>query len=213
MKLLVSPHLRELVLPPQKAIEKWVRHRLGKIDHERRVRHIAFRLFDLTAPLHQLRRSDRRLLGLAAMVHDVGRSIDDETHPRQGAKLLKRATHLPISARERRALIYLTRYHRGPVPEHRMDKILKKGDRPRAMRLLLALLRAADGLDSRRRRSPHLVFALHEHRLHIMCYLEDGSEEAGKVYGRRKKFRLLEDLLACRVDFQIIPAQALELVG
>jgi exopolyphosphatase/guanosine-5'-triphosphate,3'-diphosphate pyrophosphatase len=212
MKLFVTRDLPGLLCPRQRAAENWVRRRLGNIVHERRVKQIALRLFDLTQSLHGLRSSDRQLLALAAIVHDVGRSIDDETHPRQGAKLLKQASHLPLSPRQRRALIYLTRYHRGGVPELGMDKILGADDGPERLRLLLALLRAADSLDSRTIESPRLVFALRDRRLHITCYLDHDPSDARKVYGRRKKFRLLEELLDCHIELHIVQAELLELV-
>ena len=36
---------------------------------------------------------------------------------------------------------------------------------------------------------------------------------ARKVYGRRKKFRLLEELLDCEVDLHIVEAQQLQMVA
>lgn len=186
---------------------------LGSIDHERRVTQIATRLFDLTWPLHGLSRSDRKLLRLAAIVHDVGRSIDDERHPREGARMLLQADHLPLSAAERRALAYLTRYHRGAVPEAGLDRVLSRRDDHERLRLTLALLRAADALDSRAIESPRLVFAMRDRRIQITCYLAQDTPKARKVYSRRKKFRLLEEMLGCRVDLHIALAEALQMVA
>src|SRR5205085_10434109 len=107
----------ERVCLTYQALQRWVRRQLGAVDHERRVTAIGSKLFDLTWPLHGLGSGERRLLRLSAMVHDVGRSIDDDTHPEQGAKLLLDETHLPLGGAERRALAYLTLYHKGRVPE------------------------------------------------------------------------------------------------
>jgi len=197
----------------QHAVEKWVLRQLGSIDHERRVKEIASKLFDLTWPLHGLGRAERRLLSLAAAVHDVGRSIDDDTHPQQGADMLVEADHLPLSSSQRRALAYLTRYHRGKVPDCGADEVLRRTDDHEALRMTLALLRAADSLDSRQIASPRLVFALLDRRLFITCYLDSDTPKARKVYSRRKKFRLLEELLDCRVDVQIAHAHALGMVA
>ena len=71
--------------------------RLGSLEHEKRVKAIAARLFDLTRSLHRLPESDRRVLCLAAIVHDVGRSVDDETHPQAGARLLREARELRLT--------------------------------------------------------------------------------------------------------------------
>jgi len=183
-------------------VEQWVVRHLGSIDHERRVRAIAERLFDLTQPLHQLGRETRGLLGLAALVHDVGRSIDDETHPREGARLLRQAKELPLSRGHRRTLVYLTRRHRGSVRRRRSDETKSHIDF-RTLQILLALLRAADSLDSRAIESPSLVMAVRGRRLDITCYLDELTAKARKVYGRRKKFLLLEELLGCHITVKV----------
>ena len=189
-----------------------LRH-LGSIEHERRVVQISGKLFDLTWPLHGLRMPDRRLLALAAVVHDVGRAIDDPTHPEQGARMLLEERALPISGTERRALAYLTRYHRGKVPQVGDDGILRRGDDADRLRGVLALLRAADALDGRSIESPRLVFALLGRRLHVTCYLDSMSEKARRVYSRRKKFRMLEEWLDCDVQIDVVQAEALLLVA
>jgi exopolyphosphatase / guanosine-5'-triphosphate,3'-diphosphate pyrophosphatase len=197
--------------PP--AIEKWVLGNLGSIEHERRVATIATKLFDLTWPLHGLGQNDLRILQLAAIVHDVGRAVDDETHPEQGARMLIEADHLPLDGSERRALAYLTRYHRGKPPQIGVDEILRRHDDHESLRLTLALLRSADGLDSRAIESPRLMFALLGRQLQITCLLDNDTAKARKVYSRRKKHRLMEDLLGCRVDVRVVPIGALQMVA
>lgn len=215
MKFTLSPQFRSPECPRQRAIERWALRQLGILEHERRVRSVAARLFDLTRPLHGLSRRHRELLCLAALVHDVGRSIDDETHPRQGARLLRDATRLPLDAAERRALMYLTRYHRGAAPEQGRDRILAKDDDSDSMRVLLALLKAADSLDGRTLESPRLVFALRGggRRIDITCYLDALTPKACKTYGRAKKFRLLEELLDVRVSVTVEQARAVRMVA
>lgn len=204
---------REPLCLQYRSLEKWVQNELGSVDHERRVSEIASKLFDLTWPLHGLTREDRRVLRLAAMVHDVGRSIDDETHPEQGARMVMKTDHLPLEPGERRALAYLTRYHRGKVPEPGADEILRRADDHDTLRRILALLRAADALDSRAIESPRLMFELIGRRLQITCYLENDTPKARKVYTRPKKYRLMEELFDCRVDVRIATAQSLRMVA
>ena len=197
----------------RRALERWTRRKLGSIEHELRVASIAGKLFDLTWPLHGLRRSDRKLLLMGAIVHDVGRCLDDDTHPKQGAILLRDAEALPLSAAERRALVYLTRHHRGDVPELGADSILRASDHHESLRKVLAILRAADTLDSRSIESPTLVFELNRKRLNITCCLDDLTPKALAVYGRRKKYRLLEDLLQIQVQVRIVANQQLRVVA
>src|SRR5665213_1144629 len=195
------------------ALSRWTARHLGGIDHERRVATIASALFDLTGSFHSLTRSDRRLLRMAAIVHDVGRSVDEETHPQHGARMVREHRDLPLTGAERRALAFLTRYHRGRVPATGCDNILRRKDDHDRLRMLLALLRAADGLDSRAAETPRLHFSLEGRRLRINCVLELNTPKARRIYTRRKKFRLLEQLLGCRVQVVIPRTKPMRLVA
>lgn len=184
--------------------ERWVSRRLGEIGHEQRVAATAARLFDLTANRHQLPPYFRRLLRLAALVHDVGRAVEDDRHPMIGAKMVLADTWLPVRDTERRALAYLVRYHRGAVPDAGMDAILDSADNAPALRTVLALLRAADALDSRQLSPPHLSIRRRGRRLFITCRLNEDSAKARRVYRRRKKFRLLREELDLKVTVDVI---------
>ncbi len=175
---------------------------------------IAERLLDLTWSMHEMTASNRRLLAMAAIIHDVGRCVDDETHPQQGARmLLDTRTDLPIGNRERRMLAYLTRYHRGKVPAKGRDGILRHEDDHESMLVILAFLRAADALDSRSMASPRLVCQIHGRRLRVVCYVNEDAAKARRIYRRRKKFRLLENLLKCRVDVEVRVVEELQMVA
>ena len=50
-------------------------------------------------------------------------------------------------------------------------------------------------------------------RLRIACYLDDDSANARKVYSRRKKFKLLEEILDVRVEIDVRFAEALSMVA
>ena len=195
-------------------VRHWVRDRLGLIEHERRVAQIAAALFDLTRPLHGLGADARRLLIFAAFVHDVGRALDDDDHPRLGARMLLRDETLHLHKRTRRRLAYLTLYHRGRVPVPGTERILKpRIDDVDELRTILALLRAADALDGRQLESPKLLFALHDRRLRIDCYLESDCAKALRTYRRRKKFKLLEEVLDCEVTIDVHRNESLRLVA
>jgi exopolyphosphatase/guanosine-5'-triphosphate,3'-diphosphate pyrophosphatase len=195
------------------ALSRWVAKHLGQTDHERRVASIAATIFDLTGPLHALDASDLRLLRLAAMVHDVGRAVDDETHPQIGARMVRDAGELPLTSAERRWLAYLTHYHKGRVPVAGCDRVLRRKDDHDRLLLVLALLRAADAMDSRSAETPRLRFALTGRKLRITCLLDEDSPKARRVYTRRKKFRLLEELLDCRVEVTLVRSKGMQLVA
>jgi exopolyphosphatase/pppGpp-phosphohydrolase len=205
------------MLPPTnmdlRLIAHWVSRRLEAIEHEQRVVRIATTLFDLTAELHNLGARDRNLLRAAALVHDVGRSIDKARHPQIGARLIVRDRSLQIEDCQRRALAFLTLYHRGAVPRPGSEALLREGDDRTALRQVLALLRAADALDSRSLESPQLVFGLKKKRIKVDCYLREACGRARRVYLRRKKFRLLEEEMGCTVEVDVRSAEALTLVA
>jgi exopolyphosphatase/pppGpp-phosphohydrolase len=200
------------------AVERWVRDRLGTIGHEVRVAEIAANVFDITAGFHRLSRCrDGHLLRLSSLLHDVGRSVDDARHPAEGAAMILRDTTMPLAPVERRALAYLTLYHRGDVPAAGDDDVLHPEDNHGALLDLLALLRGADALDSRSLESPQVVFALRgsarQTELHVTCYLQTDSPKLRRVYRRRKKFRLLEERFDCRVVVDVQSAHDLRLVA
>jgi exopolyphosphatase/pppGpp-phosphohydrolase len=191
----------------------WVASRLEEIEHEQRVVRIASTLFDLTAGLHQLDPRARNLLRAAALVHDVGRSIDKARHPAIGARLILRERTLNLSDADRRALAFLTLYHRDAVPAPDKEAILHNDDDRACLRKILALLRVADALDSRSLESPRIFFGLKRKRLNITCYFRDLTAKARRIYLRRKKFRLLEGELGCVVEIDLRSAEALTLVA
>jgi exopolyphosphatase/pppGpp-phosphohydrolase len=195
-------------------IAHWVSRRLDQgIEHEQRVVRVATTLFDLTADLHQLNFAARNLLRAAALVHDVGRCVDKADHPVIGARMLLADRSLPIGRVDRRALAFLTLYHRDELPRPGDEALVHNEDDRDNLRKLLALLRAADALDSRSLESPQLVFGRKKRRVHVACYLRDITGKARRVYLRRKKFRLMEEELACTVEVDVRSAEALTLVA
>jgi exopolyphosphatase/guanosine-5'-triphosphate,3'-diphosphate pyrophosphatase len=214
MRARMAQENRERSIPSsrEQAARRWAQRRLGRIDHERRVTAIATKLFQLTQPLHKLSATHRRLLRLGAWLHDVGRQVDARRHPTIGAQMILDDTTLPIGAGDRRRLAYLTRYHRGAVPQVGFDDILQSGDGRKAMLRVLALLRAADTLDNRNLTPPRIVMAMKGRKLSVTCYIAEDSGKSRRAFRKRKKFRLLEELLDCQVEVQIKLAHAVEAV-
>lgn len=189
--------------PSHHGLESWVRRRLRNIDHEKRVLQIATAFHDMTGDLHGLSRRGSWALQAAALVHDVGRSVDPAMHEHIGAELVLNDARLDLSPSERRALAYLTRYHRGPVPDLGDDGILRPADNHEELLKVLGLLRAADTLDHRGIEPPRLLFLRRHKRLDIQCVVEHRSSRAAKVFCRPKKFKLMEKTLGCAIDVEV----------
>ena len=203
----------------EEALRDWTRRRLGSVAHELRVARVARMLFDLTRRRHGLSASDCRILVMGALVHDVGRSLGDKKHAKTGARLILESNSLPLSAAERRRVAYLARYHKGNAPEIGEDGILDPAlDDPHTLHILLGILRAADGLDSRQSGGLKLVMTVRGSRtsrvLTIYGHAQSGTAaQVEEVYGRRKKFWLLEETLDCTVRTEWFGTEEMGLVG
>jgi exopolyphosphatase/pppGpp-phosphohydrolase len=195
------------------AVETWVKKHLGSIAHELRVVRIMEELLELASPFHELSKADRALLELGALVHDVGRSIDDDEHPKHGAAMVLEDASLSLSGAERRTAAYLTRYHRGRVPERQRDDLLASGDDHARARLMLAFLRAADGLDSRWLGSPRVLMSIHRRTIRLECYVEKDTPKIRRLFTRKKKFALLEEELGCRIEIDLAMGDSVRLVA
>jgi exopolyphosphatase/guanosine-5'-triphosphate,3'-diphosphate pyrophosphatase len=196
-----------------RSVAHWASRRLETIAHEQRVCRTAATLFDLTAEHHDLPHAARTLLRAAALVHHVGRSVDDDRHPAVGAQMILNDRALPVGQADRRALAFLTLYHRDAVPDCGDELLLTDRDDRAQLRRILALLRTADALDSRSQEVPRLVFCLRRKRLKVTCYLEDPDGKAARTYQRRKKFRLLQTEIGCEVEVEVRAAAKLHRVA
>jgi len=61
--------------------------------------------------------------------------------------------------------------------------------------------------------TPRLQFSFNGRQIRIRCQLDNPSPKAVRVYTKRKKFRLLEELLGCRVQVKLTRARSLQLVA
>ena len=195
-------------------LREWTRRKLGGIGHELRVGRIGQMLFDMTGRWHGLGLAESRLLAHAALVHDVGKAEGTEDHARRGAEMIKTCGSLPVGDAERRRLAFLTRYHRGRVPAAGLEEYLEHGaDDVRVMRIVLGLLRAADALDSRSMEPPQLVVTIRGRALSVHGYVKGDGEVARAQLGKAKKFRLMEETLACKVSTVWVGSDEMELVS
>jgi exopolyphosphatase/pppGpp-phosphohydrolase len=197
----------------RRRLQRWVYARLGDIEHERQVASIAAMMVRTTAPLHGMTRRQQLTLHLGALVHDVGRCKGEKSHAPRGAAMILGKKSLPLRPNMRRTLAYLTRYHRGAVPPAGRDEILSRDDDHEGLRTTLAFLRAADSLDCRSLESPRLMMHLRGRQLRITVLLNEDSNKARRVLGRRKKLRMLEEMLGCTIDVQIAVGRGRELAG
>lgn len=196
------------------ALREWVRRKLGGVGHEQRVASIAGKLFDITHKWHYLRPVDRQLLTLAALTHDVGRAYGAKGHAKTGARMIAENTGLPLSDTERRRLCFLTRHHRRRLPVPGDEQYLERAlDSVRCLRVLLGLLRAADGLDSRAGKGAHLVMTARDRRVTVFGYMLNEASTDDRLLTKRKKLELLETVLRCEVQVKWFSIDRLALLS
>jgi exopolyphosphatase/guanosine-5'-triphosphate,3'-diphosphate pyrophosphatase len=120
----------------------------GENAHGRQTARLAVTLFDGTASALHLPPEDRELLEYAALVHDIGRTIDHERHHQHSPYLIRNAELLEFDPEEIEVIAAVARGHRKQPPK-RSDPELRELPAPlrRSVPPLAALLRLADALD------------------------------------------------------------------
>ncbi|HUW61273.1 MAG TPA: HD domain-containing protein [Candidatus Bathyarchaeia archaeon] len=116
--------------------------------HSRQVAQNSLALFDALADLHQLDARARTLLHAAAILHDVGYSIDPASHHKQSRDLILGSGITDFSPHDLAVIACIARYHRKALPDP-SHKVYRDLDSPsqQLVNRLAAILRIADGLD------------------------------------------------------------------
>lgn len=116
--------------------------------HGRQVEKLSLWLFDQLAALHQLPSTARRLLSVAALLHDLGTVVSYSKHHRHTQYLLRNAELSGLDERDRNLLALIARFHRRSPPERSHPELGPLSDKEfRLVRRCSSLLRVADALD------------------------------------------------------------------
>jgi exopolyphosphatase/guanosine-5'-triphosphate,3'-diphosphate pyrophosphatase len=112
------------------------------------VQKLALRLFDSIGEKLGCSSEDRQSLADAALLHDIGYTINYDKHHKHSYHLISHAELLGMTPAEQVIIANVARYHRGAEPRksHRNFGPLTSRARARVVRLA-AILRVADGFD------------------------------------------------------------------
>jgi exopolyphosphatase/guanosine-5'-triphosphate,3'-diphosphate pyrophosphatase len=116
--------------------------------HGAHVARLAMAIFDGARRLHGSGSLDRELLESAALLHDVGASVNRSKHHRHSRYLILHAGLPGFDREEVKWIATIARFHTGRIPRLSHDDLadFELRDRRRILRLA-AMLRVADALD------------------------------------------------------------------
>ncbi|MBL8603548.1 MAG: Ppx/GppA family phosphatase [Myxococcales bacterium] len=116
--------------------------------HARHVTELACSLYDQFQDLHKLDADDRKLLRLAALLHDVGDYVGFEAHHKHSHYLITHSDLMGLTPEHKEIVANVARYHRKALPDLSHPGYRKLDRRGRmVVRKLAALLRVADSFD------------------------------------------------------------------
>ncbi len=172
--------------------------------HARQVAAVATSLFDATSELHGLSATDRELLELGALLHDVGEHISRTDHDKHTAYIIENGGLRGFDPAEIRILATMGRYHiRGtPRPSFAPFGALDLEERRRAV-ALSALLRLADALDATHTSAVESIeVGLRRGEMTLVVHARGEAElEAWQV---RRKQELFERTFAVSLELGIV---------
>ena len=117
-------------------------------NHSRRVAELALRIFDGTRRLHRLGKKERELLYFACLLHDIGYCVSFNKHHKHTYYLIVNNDLDGFDSEEIEMMGAVARYHRKRLPKPDDPHFRKVGLKNiRALKVLSAILRVADGLD------------------------------------------------------------------
>lgn len=160
--------------------------------HSHQVECLAGTLFMELQTLHQLDRSDRKLLEYAAILHDIGYFVSGKAHHRHALQMIMMEPWPEFPREEKIVIANVARYHRKALPtlDHTAFGILSDTDKQR-VGLLAPLLRLADALDhSHKGRVQELYCDITDTQVILYAGAEsDLAEEAQALERRADMFR------------------------
>lgn len=171
--------------------------------HATQVDRLACVLFDTLAPLHELGPSDRPLLRVAALLHDIGDFISSAAHHKHAQYIIENTDLMGLGQEQRQIVACVARYHRRAMPstKHTLFKKLSTADKKR-VRKLASILRVADALDRGHRskvRQLDVVIGAEE----IVITPKGTGDLALEVWTARRKAELFERTFGRPLRFEL----------
>ena len=150
----------------------------------------ARQLFDRLKKIHHLNKRDRLLLGVSALVHDVGGFINSQKHYQYSEEILEGIDFHGLSTSEQRMIAAIARYHSAETPDNALRTVQDFSPQQRLrIAKLAALLRLADALDdSRLQKISKLTVSIANDRITIIGQTIVDLQLEIYVFAQKAKF-------------------------
>lgn len=170
-------------------------------SHSKHVAKLSLAIFDNLSKQYNLKKTERRLLEAAALLHDIGYFISYNSHHKHSYHLIRHADLFGFTPREREIIAQIARYHRKSVPKKKHDCFQRLNEEDRTcVSALGGIMRLADGLDRRRSGLVEVVEISQDNRSIILKLL--GTEDISvEIFGGNSKKDLFEKSFNKSVDF------------
>jgi exopolyphosphatase/guanosine-5'-triphosphate,3'-diphosphate pyrophosphatase len=168
--------------------------------HSAKVARLAVELFDGLAGRHDLGPTDRELLELAALLHDIGEHVSKDAHERHTAYLIENGRLRGFTPHEIDVLTCLGRFHKRGSPKTSFEPYarMRSADQKRVASLV-ALLQIADGLD-RSHGGPVKDISVAVKGDVVQVTVEADDDIDLEIWGLRRKRDLFEKNFDCRLE-------------
>lgn len=157
-------------------------------NHSEQVRRIALKIFDDLTDLHNLDRLERCWLECAAILHDIGLSIDTNNHNKNSLKLILDDVQIPFSSVEKRIIGSIVRYHRNGFPKEKHYNLARLSKETKLkVKLLSSILRVADGFDfTHQSIVDHVEVKLDAKKISITCEIHANPSAEEQAVSKKK---------------------------
>lgn len=135
-----APDMRE------KSVRTLAKRWTQNAPHTEQVTRLALKIFDDTVPVHGLGQKPRELLKYAALLHNIGYSVNFKKHHKHTFYLIMNSDLDGFKPEEIEMMAWTARNHRKPFPK-KEELHYTRPKELKTIRVLAAILRLADGLD------------------------------------------------------------------
>ena len=176
--------------------------------HARQIARLSLALFDATASHHRLGQPEREWLEFAALLHDVGTHISYEGHHKHSYYLIRNGDLRGFDPDEIETIALVARYHRQATPKkaHEGYSELSRSRR-RAVKILGALVRLAEGLD---RSHAQVVskLSVSEDDDGLVIKLKSSGDAELELWAAARHAEPLAELFGLPIRFEATPGKA-----